>query len=67
MVHFGAKVFEVKFWMALHGALSPKRSMFMGNLTSMQSLDKGTLRQAERERLTKIKTTRAMTFVISIC
>ncbi|CAK9080181.1 unnamed protein product [Durusdinium trenchii] len=41
LVNRVAWVFQVFFWMQLHGAKSPKRSMFMGNLRTMGMLDKG--------------------------
>ena len=40
--------------------------MFMGNMTSMQSLDKGKLTQKERKRRTKVETSRAMTFISTV-
>lgn len=52
------KVRQVFFWMQLHGSPSPKRSMFMGNLRSLNKLDKGKLTCKEREKRSKIKTTR---------
>lgn len=55
-----AEVFVVNFWMMLHGAKSPKRTMFMGNMSTMEILDKGKLTKKERERRTGLKTTRSM-------
>ncbi|CAK9108740.1 Uncharacterized protein SCF082_LOCUS50570 [Durusdinium trenchii] len=54
-------VFQVYFWMALHGGRSPKRSMFMGNMSSLGGLDKGKLTKAERVKRTKISTARKYT------
>ena len=59
--HLGAaQVFVVNFWMMLHGARSPKRTMFMGNMSTMGILDKGKLTKKEREKRTGLKTTRSM-------
>ncbi|CAK9041398.1 Uncharacterized protein SCF082_LOCUS23921 [Durusdinium trenchii] len=51
-------VFQVFFWMALHGGLSAKRSVFFGNVCSMGQLDKGKLTNKERAKRTKNTTTR---------
>ena len=51
--------------MALHGGRSPKRSMFMGNMSSLGGLDKGKLTKAERVKRTKISTARSL--IINSC
>lgn len=46
--------------MQQHGALSPKPTVFMGNVRTMNLLNKGTLSAKEKRSKTKIKTTRIM-------
>ncbi len=53
-----SEAYFVRFWMMHHGGRSSKRSVFWGNVSTMGSLDKGTLSREEREKKTKIKTTR---------
>lgn len=54
------KVYFVRFWMLHHGAASSKRSVFWGNLSAMNDLDKGKMSRSEKETKTKVKTTRAI-------
>ncbi|CAK9017795.1 unnamed protein product [Durusdinium trenchii] len=53
-----AWVFQTFFWMQLHGGSSPKRTVFMGNVRSIDRLNKGKLTKSVRTKKTKIKTTR---------
>ena len=57
-LHFSSEVFETRFWMQHHGSTSPKRTVFMGNVATINRLDKGKLDRREREKRTKVKTTR---------
>ena len=56
----GAKAYSTRFWMLHHGGLSSKRTVFYGNLSSMNMLDKGTLSRQEREAKTSNSLTRLM-------
>jgi len=54
-------VFVVKhFWMQLHGSKSAKPTMMMGNLSSMNRLNKGKLTRRKRQKRTKLITTRTL-------
>lgn len=54
------QVFQTFFWMQLHGGSSPKRTVFMGNVRSIDRLNKGKLTKSVRTKKTKIKTTRSL-------
>ncbi|CAL1151299.1 unnamed protein product [Cladocopium goreaui] len=54
-----AWVFFTRFWMLHHGGSSSKRSVFWGNLSAMNALDKGKMTHAERMAKTTVKTTRS--------
>ena len=60
LVRTTLQVFEVFFWMQLHGSRSPKRTQFMGNVSTMGLLDKGRLSQKERKKRTTLRTTRSL-------
>ncbi|CAK9070458.1 unnamed protein product [Durusdinium trenchii] len=56
-------VFEISFWMQLHGSGSPKPTKMMGNLRTINRLDKGKLTakekakrsKAQREKIAKLR------------
>ena len=54
------EVFQSFFWMQLHGSGSPKRTVMMGNLSTLGTLDKGKLTAKERVKRTKVRTTRTL-------
>lgn len=52
------EVFEVRFWMMHHGAPSPKPSRVYSPMGDIMKLDRGTLKKADRESRSKLKTSR---------
>lgn len=60
-INVASQVYYVRFWMLHHGGSSSKRSVFYGNVSTMADLDKGKMSRSEKERQTKVKTTRPMT------
>ncbi|CAK9107353.1 unnamed protein product [Durusdinium trenchii] len=54
-----AWVFQTHFWLMHHGSKSAKRTVFYGNLSTMNHLDKGVLSKKEKELKTKVSTTRS--------
>ena len=62
-----SEAFYVRFWMMHHGGLTSKRSVFWGNVSTLGDLDKGVLPRAEKEKKTKIKTSRDLAIFIYVC
>ena len=54
-----AQVFTVNFWMALLGAATCKPTKMMGNIPTINGLDRGKLSNETRKKKLKNKTTRS--------
>ena len=52
------QVLSVRFWMMLHGASTPKPSLFMGNMDTLPGLDMGRLTKQEKAKRHTVKSTR---------